>query len=72
MQDQVGNYGSYRGFWATIDSVEVTGIESADDGTVEVSLAYTRDDGSTAEETRRLQVEPAGDGYLVVSDEVVG
>lgn len=69
MQAQVGSYGSYQGFWRTIEavSVESTGAESAD--TVVVELTYTTAEG-TESETRLLTVQDTGDGLQIVGDQV--
>ncbi len=64
--------GSYDGFWSTISAVEVEGVEEVEPGVVDVSLVYTNNDGTAEDEVHRLFLEPAGDGYLIVDDEVVG
>jgi len=71
-QRQVGGYGSYKGFWDTIRTVDVTGTSPAGPHAVDVSLDYTRTDGSTASEVRRLYLESTGGGYVVTGDQVVG
>ena len=63
-------YGDYRGFWRTISSVEVTDTRSAGDDAVDVDLTYTKSDGSTEDETRRIFLEPSGDDYRISGDEV--
>ena len=69
MQDEVGNYGSYQGFWRTIEAVSVddTTAESAD--TVAVDLTYTTADG-TESETRLITVQDAGEGQQIVGDQL--
>jgi hypothetical protein len=67
MHEQIG-YDSYRGFWNTIRTVTVTNTEPAGNGAVDVSLAYTRQDGTTASEVRRIAVERSGSGYQIVAD----
>jgi serine/threonine protein kinase len=69
-QDEVGSYGDYRGFWRTISAVEVTDTRSAGDDAVDVELTYTKSDGSSEDETRRIYLEPAGDDYLISGDDV--
>lgn len=66
MQQSVGSYGNYRGFWSTIDAVSVNGTEGSGGGTVRVDLTYTTD-GATESETREITVR---DG-LIVADAVV-
>jgi eukaryotic-like serine/threonine-protein kinase len=65
-QERLGR-GTYDGFWATIDGVSVEETEPVGDAQVDVTLSY---DGGQRE-TRRITVEPDGDGWLVVADEVV-
>lgn len=69
MQAEVGGYGSYRGFWRTIDAVSVDAATEDSPGTVEIDLTYTSDAG-TESETRLITVEEAGDGLLIVGDQV--
>jgi hypothetical protein len=70
MQDAVGNYGQYKGFWATVDSVSVEDTAEVDDGVVDVTLTYVTSRGSETE-TRRITVADTGDGRQIVGDEVV-
>jgi outer membrane biosynthesis protein TonB len=69
-QDEIGGYGDYRGFWRTISSVDVTDTRSAGDDAVDVDLTYTKSDGSSEDETRRIYLEPSGDDYKISGDEV--
>ncbi|GAA2141902.1 serine/threonine-protein kinase [Nocardioides koreensis] len=69
-QKEIGSYGKYRGFWNSIDSVEVTGTSQAGPNAVDAFLTYTRQDGSTASEVRRLFLEQSGDGYLITGDQL--
>jgi hypothetical protein len=70
MQAQVGSYGSYRGFWRTIDSVAVDDTtEDESTGTVLVDLTYSSASGEESE-TRRITVEDTGNGLQIVGDEV--
>lgn len=71
-QDQIGSYGDYRGFWNTISSVSVDHTEPAGSNAVDASLTYTRSDGSTSSEVRRIFLERSGSGYLITGDQVVG
>jgi hypothetical protein len=71
-QRRVGSYGSYRGFWSTIRSVSVNSTKAVGSRVVDVSLTYTRNDGHTPSEVRRLYLEPSGDGYLISGDKIIG
>lgn len=66
-QDEAGSYEEYAGFWATIGSVSVDDTSTSGEDQVDVTLTY--DDSE--QETRRITVEPDGDGWLIVADEVV-
>jgi hypothetical protein len=70
MQDQVGSYGSYKGFWSTIDSVSVDSATESSGGAVTVDLTYSSDSG-TESETRLITVDDTGEGLQIVGDEVV-
>ncbi|MDZ5621828.1 hypothetical protein SFC88_13360 [Nocardioides sp. HM23] len=69
MQDEVGSYGSYQGFWRTVEAVTVddTSVDSTD--TVTVDLTYTTASG-TESETRLITVQDTGDGPQIVGDQV--
>jgi hypothetical protein len=71
-QDRIGGYGSYQGFWSTISRVSTDRTRPAGRRAVDVSLTYTRNDGGTESEVRRLFLERHGSGYLVTGDQVVG
>ena len=66
LQQKIGE-GTFRGFWATIDDVEVGSTETVRDGVVQVSLAYVTD-GRSEQETRQLAVERTAQGYLISDD----
>jgi eukaryotic-like serine/threonine-protein kinase len=70
MQDEVGSYGSYKGFWDTIDSVSVNGASESSGGQVTVELTYSSDAG-TESETRLITVDDTGVGPQIVDDQVV-
>jgi serine/threonine protein kinase len=70
MQAEVGSYGSYKGFWRTIDAVSVDGTSESSSGDVTVELTYSSDDG-TESETRLITVEDTGEGLQIVGDQVV-
>ncbi|MDN4175688.1 serine/threonine-protein kinase [Nocardioides sp. SOB77] len=57
-------YDSYSGFWSTIDSVSVDGVEPQGEGTVLVDLTYNGSD----QETREITVT----GGRIVADGVAG
>ena len=71
-QDEIGGYDRYAGFWSTISRVSVTGAEPAGKDAVDVSLTYTRTDGSVSSEVRRIYLERGGSGMLISGDDVVG
>ena len=71
-QDEVGSYGQYRGFWNTIDAVRVTGTSAAGPNAVDAFLTYTRSDGSTSTEIRRIFLEQSGGSYLITGDQIQG
>ncbi len=58
------SYGRYSGFWRTIDSVTVDATEEVDADTVLVTLTYNGNDT----EVREIDVEPSGDGFVIVDD----
>lgn len=70
MQAEVGSYGSYKGFWRTIDAVSVDSTRDDGSGAVTVELTYTSDAG-TESETRLITVEDAGEGAEIVGDQVI-
>lgn len=69
MQAEVGSYGSYKGFWRTIDAVSVEDVADDGSGTVTVELTYTSDAG-TESETRTITVEDTSEGTQIVGDQV--
>jgi hypothetical protein len=66
-QQAIGS-GSFRGFWATVDAVQVDATRPDGPDGVVVTLTYTTDRG-TEQETRRLHVGRAGGGYLITADD---
>ena len=66
-QREVGR-GSYDGFWRTIRSVDVGRASDAGSNTVDATLTYTRNDGSTTTEQHRLSLVRSGGGYLIDGD----
>ena len=71
-QNQIGGYDRYVGFWSTISQVSLTGAEPAGKGAVDASLTYTRNDGSTSSEVRRIYLERHDSDYLISGDDIVG
>jgi hypothetical protein len=71
-QASVGSYGSYRGFWSGLESVEVTDTRRAGANAVDVSLTYTSNGGSVEDEVRRIYLDRVDGELLIVDDEVVG
>ena len=70
MQDEVGGYGSYTGFWRTISKVRTGRTTLVEKGVVDVEVIYTSD-GGTERETRRLRLAENGDTFLITGDQVV-
>jgi serine/threonine protein kinase len=68
MQAEVGSLDDYEAFWATVDSVSVNDTTSAEPNSVDVALTYVTDEGSE-DETRRLDLQDQGDGFLIVGDQ---
>ncbi|MBB6626931.1 serine/threonine protein kinase [Nocardioides sp. KIGAM211] len=60
------SYGSYSGFWSTIDAVSVETAPAGADA-VDATITYTKD-GKPQTETRRITVERSGDSYLITGD----
>jgi eukaryotic-like serine/threonine-protein kinase len=71
-QDKIGGYGNYQGFWSTVSRVSVGDTTSAGNNAVDVSLVYTRSDGGSESEVRRLFLERRSTGYLITGDSVIG
>jgi hypothetical protein len=67
LQDRIGR-DTFVGFWATIDDVRMNGTDEVGDGVVQVTLTYVTD-GRAEEETRQLEVDRAGDGFLISADD---
>ena len=66
-QERTGE-SSYRGFWQTIGGVDVLDAE-ADGNRVDVTLRYTRTDGSTSTESVILDlVRDEATGALLIDD----
>ena len=65
-QKESGGYGSYKGFWSTIQSARLDDV-SADPSTMTVSytVTYTKTDGSTTTDNVSLNLVMDGDQYLI-------
>jgi hypothetical protein len=70
MQDTVGGYGSYTGFWRTVEAVRVDTTTAVDQGVVDVRLTYTTSRGIESE-TRRLRLVDGADGLQIDGDQTV-
>lgn len=70
MQDEVGGYGAYSGFWRTISDVRTGRTTLVSERVVDVEVIYTSDRG-TERETRRLRLASNGDTFLIAGDKVV-
>jgi hypothetical protein len=68
-QRKSGGYGSYSGFWGSIESA-TPGDISADPERLLVSygVSYVRKDGSTASDSVTLQLEQAGNDLLIAGE----
>ncbi|GAA1918963.1 serine/threonine-protein kinase [Nocardioides marmoribigeumensis] len=68
-QRQSGGYGSYSGFWGTIESA-TPGDISADPDRMLVSygVTYTKKDGSTVSDSVTLQLRQEGDTLLIAGE----
>ena len=66
-QERTGE-SSYRGFWQTIDRVEVLDAQT-DDLSASATLRYTRTDGTTSTESVIVRfVRAPGTGALLIDD----
>lgn len=68
-QNASGGYGSYRGFWATIDSAEVREISaSPEDMTVSYLVHYVKKNGDEEDDRVTLQLVEQGGGLLIAGE----
>jgi eukaryotic-like serine/threonine-protein kinase len=70
-QSEVGR-GSYDGFWSTIDSVSVEDAQPAGPDAVDTTLVYQKNDGTSDQEVRRIELTETDGSYLISGDEIVG
>jgi eukaryotic-like serine/threonine-protein kinase len=69
MQDAAGGRSGYDGFWGSIASVRTTQTRADAEGKeADVTLTYTREDGTTSTEKHRLTFKTKDGGYLIDSD----
>jgi serine/threonine protein kinase len=69
MHSAAGGRGGYDGFWRSIASVRTARTRAdADNKVVDVTLTYTRDDGTTSTEQHRLTFVTKDGGYLIDGD----
>ena len=69
MQDAAGGRSGYDGFWGSIDSVRTSRTRADAKGKeADVTLTYTREDGTTSTEKHRLTFTTKDGGYLIDSD----
>ena len=69
MQDAAGGRSGYEGFWGSIASVRTTQTRADAKGKeADVTLTYTRKDGTTSTEKHRLTFKTEHGGYLIDSD----
>ena len=68
-QSRTGGKASYTAFWRTIAGVEVVDVKPGS-SSAQVTLRYTRTDGSTSTEraTLRFVADPANSGHLLIDD----
>ncbi len=72
MQSEVGR-GSYDGFWGTIASVQPSRLSASSGGnTVDVTLRFTRKDGSVSVERHRIDLVDGAGGHLIDDDQPIG
>jgi hypothetical protein len=64
-----GGLSGYTGFWSTIASAEPVDIQPDPDNlTVQYTVDYTREDGSTASDTVVLQLQYTDGQYLIAAE----
>ena len=68
-QQASGSYGSYRGFWSTIESAELLEVEADPEAmTVSYTVEYTTSDGEVETDDVTLELVLEGDQYLIASE----
>ena len=68
-QDASGNFGTYQGFWKTIDSAQVVSVTADPDSRqVTYTVEYVRADGSTTTDQVTLQLEGTDGEYLISAE----
>jgi hypothetical protein len=73
MRAAAGGRSGYDGFWGSIASVRTAQTRADAQGKVaDVTLTYTRDDGTSTTERHRITVVTKDGHYLIDSDHRVG
>ena len=68
-QQASGNYGSYRGFWSTIESAELQDVQADPETmTVSYSVTYTTTDGEVTTDNVTLGLVMQGDRYYIADE----
>ena len=73
MKNAAGGREGYEDFWKTIDKVQVNRTTAnASTTTAVANLTFTRDDGTTSNETHQLTFVTDGKDHLIESDQILG
>lgn len=68
-QDASGGYEGYLGWWSRVESAELADVASnPSDSTVAYTVNYTMKTGQTSTQRVRLQLQRAGDAYLIAGE----
>jgi eukaryotic-like serine/threonine-protein kinase len=68
-QADSGGFGSYSGFWRTIESATPSDIEVDPEAlTVSYDVAYRTTDGDDTSDSVNLRLQRSGDGYLIAGE----
>ncbi|MGI8434522.1 MAG: protein kinase domain-containing protein [Nocardioidaceae bacterium] len=62
----------YDSFWGSVESVDVSNVQTLDAETVQYDIVYSFDDGTQSPETKQLTLQPVGSSYRIVSDTSAG
>lgn len=66
-QDRTGGYGAYVSYWATVASINVTGVTETGPDTAAATLVYTLKNGRVSQETRWFRVDFTS-GRMVITE----
>jgi serine/threonine protein kinase len=72
MQGTSGGFDSYRGFWETIESVEITGYTPNDTLTYILDLEYTDKSGNTSTERKLISMQWSNSKLLLSKEQKLG